>query len=868
KIAALLVSLAALWAFAAYVTLQDGINLLNISTLDQKVGRPNDILITALQTERHLSMVYLGSRRTERESELRRARQETDKARDALAESVSGMQARFAASPTTEKLVADLLTMVGELDTTRAQIDAGSITRAEAARTYTDIIDAGFLIFGSMSQFEDDEIAAQGRTLVAMTSARDLLAQEDAFLSGVIAAGRFSAGEPQEFTKLVGARRVTYAGIAARLPAEDRELYDQLESSPAFRQLQAMEDQVIAEATAGQPVPVTVSDWQQVTSTALEELRELELLLTDRVVERATPAAIWTIVRLVLAGGLGLIAVIASIVMSITTARALVRQLERLRNAAHDLAEYRLPRVVERLQHGEKVDVAQEAPPLDFGSDEIGQVGQAFNRVQETAIRVAVEQAELRRSVRDVFLSLARRSQALLHRQLGLLDAMERRTTDAEELAELFRIDHLATRMRRNAENLIVLSGATAGRAWRRPVPMVDVLRGALAEVEDYTRVTVTPVGNVSLVGRAVGDVIHLLAELIENAVSFSPPQTAVRVGGSMVGNGFAIEIEDRGLGLTPEEREAANEQLRNPPEFKLTSTARLGLYVVGKLAERHGIRVRLTESPYGGTTAIVLLPSSLIADEVTDELSRLDATAFETRPARPAQPQVGRHRIDRATTAVQAGTALQASAETDLPLFNHVMRSELTSAVPSDATPPSGLPEVTGAGPQRVSPSLPTRPPLGGIGSEPLSSPDGGNGRAIDRVAPVGASADNGGRASAVPPGSDAAVTPEAGPAGRSDPPPLTPAGLPWRQRRNTAKSTSPLAGSSTPSPRAPAPPEQPPQRRATRGLEETRNLMASYRSGTLRGRSDAARLAQDNTQAPEWRPPTQESAGTEDGG
>ncbi len=211
--------------------------------------------------------------------------------------------------------------------------------------------------------------------------------------------------------------------------------------------------------------------------------------------------------------------------------------------------------MVQRLQHGEKVDVDNEAPPLDFGKDEIGQVGEAFNEVQSTAIRVAVEQAELRRSVRDVFLSLARRSQALLHRQLGLLDVMERRATDAEELAELFRIDHLATRMRRNAENLIVLSGATAGRAWRRPVPMVDVLRGALAEVEDYTRVTVLPVVPASLVGRAVGDVIHLLAELIENAVSFSPPQTVVRVGGSVVGNGFAIEIEDRGLGMSDADR-------------------------------------------------------------------------------------------------------------------------------------------------------------------------------------------------------------------------------------------------------------------------------------------------------------------------
>jgi hypothetical protein len=237
--------------------------------------------------------------------------------------------------------------------------------------------------------------------------------------------------------------------------------------------------------------------------------------------------------------------------------------------------------------------------------------------VQRTAIGVAVEQAELRRGVRDVFLNLARRTQALVHRQLTVLDGMERRVTDPDDLDDLFRVDHLATRMRRNAENLIVLSGAVPGRGWRNPVPLVDVVRGAMAEVEDYARVTVLPVGPAALVGRAVGDVIHLLAELVENATSFSPPETAVQVGGQKVAKGYAIEVEDRGLGMSEEDLDAANEQLVNPPEFNLSSTARLGLYVVGRLAQRHGIRVRLRDSPYGGTTAIVLIPSHLIVEAV-----------------------------------------------------------------------------------------------------------------------------------------------------------------------------------------------------------------------------------------------------------
>ena len=189
--------------------------------------------------------------------------------------------------------------------------------------------------------------------------------------------------------------------------------------------------------------------------------------------------------------------------------------------------------MVERLGRGEEVDVATEAPPLEFGDDEIGQVGQAFNAVQDTAVRTAVEEAELRRGIREIFLNLARRTQALVHRQLTLLDEMERREHDAEELEDLFRVDHLATRMRRNAENLIVLAGATPGRGWRRNVPMIDVVRGAVAEVEDYTRVDVQPMGAVPLAGRAVGDVIHLLAELIENGLSFSPPHTRSRCAAS-----------------------------------------------------------------------------------------------------------------------------------------------------------------------------------------------------------------------------------------------------------------------------------------------------------------------------------------------
>ena len=288
--------------------------------------------------------------------------------------------------------------------------------------------------------------------------------------------------------------------------------------------------------------------------------------------------------------------------------------------------------MVGRLRRGENVDVNAEAPPLRVGRDEIGRVGQAFDLVRQTAIRAAVEEARLRQGLNDVFRSLARRSQSLLHRQLTLLDQMERRASDPEALDDLFRLDHLTTRMRRHAEGLVILAGAPPGRGWSSPVRMVDVMRGAIAEVEDYARVSVATRSQAALTGSAVADVIHLLAELIENATTLSPPYTSVRVSGDTVAHGFVIEVEDRGLGIGPTRLAELNDRLANPPEFNPSDSEQLGLFVVSQLAKRHGIRVTLKASPYGGTAAIVLIPRHLV---VTEEAFRSGL------PGEPAMAQL-----------------------------------------------------------------------------------------------------------------------------------------------------------------------------------------------------------------------------------
>ncbi|MFG1706689.1 nitrate- and nitrite sensing domain-containing protein [Nonomuraea sp. M3C6] len=663
KVTALIVSLACLWAFAAWVTLREGVNLLWAATVNSGVIDPSEPLLVELQRERRLTVSRLGAGTRDLDRAMRDQRTKTDALRAEFESAATGTVVEFAMDESLRQRLAEVKVQLGRLAAARKSIDAGKSDLTQAATQYNTLIDSFYRMYDSVAEFDDKKIAEDGRTLSEMHRSREIFAREDALLAGVFAKGGFTRAEHAEFVRTAGVFRYTLSEALQKLPPEDRASFDAwLKTAPVTR-VQAMEAQLIRYDVAMDPLPVSGEEWRKSAEATLSSMQTVTLAGGDRLLERITPVAIGVIVRLVLAGGLGLLAVIASIVLSITTTRQLLAQLKKLRDAAHELSDDRLPGVVERIGRGEEVDLAREAPALDFGDDEIGQVGQAFNTVQRTAVGVAAEQAELRRSIRDILLSLARRTQGLVHRQLTVLDVMERRETDPEELKELFRLDHLAIRMRRNAENLIVLSGSAPARTWRRSVPMVDVVRGALAEVEDYTRVTLMPMGEVVLIGRAVGDVIHLLAELIENAVSFSPPYTNVQVSGQLVANGYVIEIEDRGLGMKSEDLDAANERIADPPEFRITGTARLGLYVVSQLAKRHEIQVVLKASPYGGTTVVVLLPQELVQLDPTPE----------------PQEGGGRERLPRRQPAV-ATAARPATAEN--------VRT-LRSARPAPAAPP-----------------------------------------------------------------------------------------------------------------------------------------------------------------------------------
>jgi signal transduction histidine kinase len=329
------------------------------------------------------------------------------------------------------------------------------------------------------------------------------------------------------------------------------------------------------------------------------------------------------VVNFVVVIGIGLAIIVAGVALMGFFARRLARDITDLEATARYLADEEMPRLVERLRQGEQGVVPAEVTlQLRTRTAEVASAEAAIASLQHTAAAAAAGEAGLRNGVGQVFVSLARRNQSLLQRQLRLIDALEQKASDPAALADLFPLDHLTTRMRRHAEGLIILSGAAPGRSWSEPVPVIDVIRGAVAEIEDYKRVTVLTRAEDAVAGLAAADMIHLLAELIENATLSSPSGTRVEVRAERVANGFAIEIDDRGLGIEADQLHTINKRLARPPDFDLANADQLGLFVVGKLAARHGVRVALRPSAYGGTTAVVLLPNSIVvraADAETD---------------------------------------------------------------------------------------------------------------------------------------------------------------------------------------------------------------------------------------------------------
>jgi signal transduction histidine kinase len=310
-------------------------------------------------------------------------------------------------------------------------------------------------------------------------------------------------------------------------------------------------------------------------------------------------------------------AIVAALLLVLLVAQSLVRPLRRLREGALRVAKEELPAKVERIRDGHEPGAIEPIPV--YTTEEIGQVAHAVDDLHEQALLMAAEQARLQLHVGDMFETLSRRSRSLVDQQLSLIDDLERNEDDPQRLDALFKLDHLAARMRRNGTNLLVLAGAKLPREQTEAVPVAGVIKAAASQVEDYPRVVITTVPESSVVGSAVGDIIHLLAELVDNALRYSPPASEVRVSAVHTGNrGLVIEVRDSGLGMTEGDLRIANTRLESGGEVTTYTTRHMGLFVVGRLAQQHGLVVRLRTSvagePRSGMTAGVFIPVELIA--------------------------------------------------------------------------------------------------------------------------------------------------------------------------------------------------------------------------------------------------------------
>ncbi|MFJ8013441.1 nitrate- and nitrite sensing domain-containing protein [Streptomyces sp. NPDC096339] len=780
------VSLLALWGFATVSTAQDMARLSLAHRVDTEIRTPVAAAVTELQAERRAAVRLLADPAADPGTALDQQVRRTEAAvrrlrlgdRHTVADS-GGYRADI-----TIRLGA-FVAAAEALGPARKDIIARRATPEAAYETYTDVVDAALAVGGALTGGPDAELGPDARVLLEFARAGELLAREDALLA---VPGPRTAETLRRLTGTIESRRTLTAAAAEDLPQEQRAAWQSVTKSAVYADLTAAEDRALAAGTTRDSRAVPAG-WETAQAGVGGSMREIEEAAHAAAADQADPFTEGALGPAGAAVVLGLGAVAASLVISVRIGRALVVELVSLRNTALEIARRKLPEAMERLRAGEEIDVAAETPPGPPADDEITQVGEALATVHRAALSAAVERAELASGVSGVFVNLARRSQVLVHKQLTLLDSMERRADDPGELGDLFRLDHLTTRMRRHAESLIILSGAAPGRAWRLPVPLTNVVRAAVSEIEDYPRIEVRRLAEAAVVGGAVADLTHLLAELIENAAQFSPPHTKVQVSGEPVGAGYVLEVEDRGLGMGRESLSEANRRIEQSEALDLFDSDRLGLFVVSRLSARHGVKVHLRTSPYGGTTAVVLLPNSMLQGAITAGAPEPDP---ERAPEPPAQPRnQPRNHPPAAVPVPPPAPRPKAVAGPEQPPAMTVVRED-GRGVPAHERPPAAhQPAVPPA------PVAPLRPRATGAGG------------AVTRTQPP-------------------APVPAQAPA------PASVTELPRRVRQ--ASLVPQLREAAPKAPAGARLPEDPPGR----SPEQARDRMAAYRAGWVRGVQD----------------------------
>ena len=574
-------------------------------------------LVHELQRERGLTNGLLGGQAGYR-SQLGGQRVRADDAVRSL-DGVLNSSPASVAGP-----VRDSLGSLADLGELRAEVDAGAADRSRTFDFYTAAIARLDATSGDAVEADvsDPELLRNLQALRALGEAKEATALQRGFLNGVFSADAFRDREYARFAEIRAARLAALDDFAARATQAQQSALDAALRTQAAAQGRELEQRAIDGASVPS-LGVAASRWWDAMTTLVDDERSVQQLVGADANRRAAALRTASLRWLVLFVGLAVLALVVAVALVVVAARSIIRPLHLLATDARDVARKRLPGAVARVQAGEEDVTALEPDSpiaaLSGRNDEIAEVARALDQVQSTAVHLAQQEALLRRNAAESMSNLARRNQNLLRRQLGFISELERDETDARALANLFELDHLATRMRRNAESLLVLIGEHSPRRGSRPVPVADVVRAALAEVEDYRRVTLRRLDEVLVVGVVGADLAHLLAELVENALSFSPPHREVEIFGQSAGSGYVLAIVDHGVGMSFDELARANSRLLKEETFVVAPTRFLGHYVVGQLAGRIGVDVRLQESPLSGVTARVTLPAELLAE--TSEL-------------------------------------------------------------------------------------------------------------------------------------------------------------------------------------------------------------------------------------------------------
>ncbi|SEG07619.1 Signal transduction histidine kinase [Thermomonospora echinospora] len=588
-----------------------------------QLGNGVTTLVQEFAAERDLTVAYIADGRSaEALAEVRAQYKKVDAVTGRVRQIALDIDESYSAEAT-----ADARRVLGRVDGVRSLRSIATTTQVPAftvLEKYSESIDELIGILDGVSQdVADDRLAESSRSVAALARAKEQVSRQRALLVMGTANRRLTS---DELSALVGSRAredselVTFRQSAT---LEQRQMLDDTVVGAEIDRARELRQQAISGATSfngllpREMISVGSARSLRAAMTAMvDQMRSAERRLGDELLDRARQEK--SAARSAAVTDAGVTAAIVLLVLLITSmmARSLVRPLNRLRDGALEVAGTRLPGLVERLRDPQAAAGGIEVEPIEIDTtDEIGQVARAFDEVHREAVRLAADEAVLRGNINAMFVNLSRRMQSLIERQLRLIDELEQSEQDEEQLASLFQLDHLATRMRRNCENLLVLGGQEQVRRWNQPVPLIDIVRASLSEVEQYERIALRVQGEVSVTGQVVNDLVHLVAELVENATVFSPQHTKVTVSGHLLsGGGAMLQITDNGVGISPEDLEQANWRLANPPVIDFSAARRMGLFVVGRLAVRHGIRVELRPALSGGITAFVLLPSAVIA--------------------------------------------------------------------------------------------------------------------------------------------------------------------------------------------------------------------------------------------------------------